>query len=300
MKIAFVWQGIDGRYGQWKDGLYAAMKIIEKSHTVTYHEPSDDIKDVDIILYWEAPVTACGKDRDNYERIRKNPIPKILLFAGGQVKYEWCKGFDLFLIESQLNEKEFDDIGLPWVKAFGVNTEIFKPKKQPKIFDGMHQGTCASWKRQSLFARALKDKGVICGRFQESDPIGFLTAREQGTLVLPELSHDAVSEMLNATHVMVNTSEYWGGGQRATLEAMACGIPVIAMNDSPKNMEYVLESGAGLIVAPSETPIREAIESIKGWTDVEKQRGIAYVRNKWTEQHYAENILKGINQVLNK
>jgi glycosyltransferase involved in cell wall biosynthesis len=277
------------------------MKIIEKTHTVVYQEPWEGIpEDTDIILYWEAPVTECGKDRENYLKIKNHPKPKILLFAGGNIKKEWVDKFDLLLVESALNAKECDDLGIPQMTAFGVDTSKMKPERQPKVFDAAFPSTCAGWKRQGLFAEALSDRGVICGRFQESDPEGFLMARKHKTLVLPEIPYEAVNALYNASWCCVNTSSYWGGGQRTTLEAMAAGIPVIVMEDSPKNREYVEESGAGIVVAPSPEAIRNAIEEIKKWTPEQRSRGIDYVNGKWTAQHYADNIIKGINQVLNK
>lgn len=299
-KIAFVWQGIGEKkiYGQWGDGLRRAMELIAKDHIVSYHEPFEDIKDVDVILYWEAPVTCCGKDRDNYAKVRNNPLKKILLFAGGQIKPEWVTGFDLLCVESKIDADTCEDWGIPYRTAFGVDTHTMKPEKQPKVFDAVFPSTCAGWKRQGLFSRALQDKGVICGRYQESDPIGFLNARENHTLVLPELPYPAVSALYNASHCCVNTSEFWGGGQRTTLEAMACGIPVIVMADSPKNREYVEESGAGLVVEPSEEAIRGAIEEIKKWTPEERARGRKYVESKWTAEHYAISILQGIKSIL--
>jgi len=301
MKITFCWQGLSQKqiYGHWGDGLEGAMRLIEKEHTVYYKEPWEEIpKDTDIILYWEAPITENGKDRENYLKIKNNPLPKILLFAGGVIKKEHCIGFDLFLVESKINEEEFSAIGLPWLRAFGVNTEVMKPEKQPKVFDAVFPATCAGWKRHGLFSRALKSKGVVCGRFQESDPVGFLNCRENGTLVLPELPYPAVNALYNSAWCCVNTSSEWGGGQRTTLEAMAAGIPVIVMKDSIKNREYVEESGAGLVVEPDELQIQKAIEEIKKWTPEQRAKGRKYVESKWTARHYADNIIKGINQVL--
>lgn len=303
MKITFIWQGIGEKqiYGHWGDGLEGAMRLIEKEHTVYYKEPWDEVPDdTDIILYWEAPVTWAGKDSVNYRRVQANPKPKILLFAGGQVKKEYCDGFDLFLVESKINEDDFSAIGKPWLRAFGVNTDVMRPEKQPKVFDACFPSTCAGWKRQGLFSRALGDKGVICGRFQESDPIGFLNARENKTLVLPEISYQAVNALYNSSWCCVNTSSEWGGGQRTTLEAMAAGIPVIVMRDSIKNREYVEESGAGIVVDPDEEQIRKAILEIKTWTPEQRSAGRQYVENKWTHHHYKDAIIKGINQVLNK
>jgi glycosyltransferase involved in cell wall biosynthesis len=298
LKVGFIWQGISGVYGHWNDGLRGAMKEVEKVHEVHYFDTNADWSGMDILLYWEAPVTIAGKDRENYLRVRDTNLPKILLFAGGQIKKEWCDGFDLFLVESRINEEEFAAIGKPWLRAFGVNTDIMKPEKQPKVFDAVFPATCASWKRHGLFSRALGSKGVCCGRFQETDPIGFMNCRENGTLVFPELPYESVNALYNASWCCVNTSSEWGGGQRTTLEAMAAGIPVIVMKDSPKNREYVEESGAGLVVDPSEEHIRRAVEEIKLWTPEQRARGRAYVEGKWSHKHYAGNILKGIEQVL--
>lgn len=300
--IAFIWQGLSQNkiYGHWGDGLRAAISIIEKKHKIIYLEPWQDIPDeVDVILYWEAPVTQNGKDRENYLKVKNSKKPKILLFAGGRIREDECRGFDLFLVESRINEQELSDIAVPWLRAFGVDTSVMKPEKQPKVFDAVFPATCASWKRQGLFSRALKDKGVICGRFQESDPIGFLSARENNTMVFPELPYEAVNVLYNSSWCCVNTSSEWGGGQRTTLEAMAAGIPVIVMSDSIKNREYVEESGAGIVVEPNEEAIRRGIEEVKKWTLEQRARGVEYVRSKWTAQHYADNIMKGINQVLN-
>lgn len=302
MRINFVWQGLSKKsiYGQWNDGLREAINILAKQHEVKYFEPWDDIPDGDVILYWEGLSTWASNDREGFRKVAKNPIPKILLFAGGPIKKEWAQGFQLFLVESKINEDEFGALGLPWMRAFGVNIDIMKPEKQPKVFDAVFPGTCASWKRQSLFSRALKSKGILCGRYQENDSIGFMSARKEGTLVLPELASQAVNSLYNASVCCVNTSEYWGGGQRVTLEAMAAGIPVIVMSDSPKNREYVEESGAGLVVEPTEEDIRGAIESVRNWTEEQKMKGVDYIHKKWTSQHYADGIIRGINQVLHK
>lgn len=297
LRIGFCWQGISGRYGHWNDGLRKAMELIETEHEVIYQEPHEIIKDVDIILYWEAPCTINGKDKMNYLNILTNPLPKALLFAGGPIKKEWIDGFDLVFVESQINADECEKQKIPHRTAFGVNTDIFYPANVEKIYDGMHQATCASWKRLDLFAKALKNRGIVCGRDQETDPNGFIACRKYGVTLLPEQPYKKVAELLNQSYTLVQTSEFWGGGQRATLEAMACGIPPIVMSDSPKNREYVEDSGFGLIVEPREEDIRVAIRQLIVEPQ-DPQIGVKYIENKWTASHYAISILQGIKQIL--
>lgn len=302
-KIAFIWLGFNGVYGRWDDGLREAMRIIEMEHEVKYFEPFeiDKINEFkpDIILYWEAPQTHdSGEHGKDYQAVMNLPYKKALLFAGGMIREQWVEGFDLVFVESAINEQEFELLGIPWKRAFGVNDRIFKPEQQPKVFDGVMQGTFASWKRQQLFSHALKDKGVCCGRKQKTDIEPFRQCYANKTAIFDEMNYSNVASLINMSHTVVNTADYWGGGQRCTLEAMACGVPVIVMSDSPKNCEYVEESGAGIICDPNEDSIRNAVARAKANADEYGRKGIEYIKLKWTAQHYANSLLEGIKEIL--
>lgn len=292
-KISFIWQGINGRYGHWQDGLWLAMKHLEKEYDVTYHDLDEDIPEDSIIFFWEAPCNYNGQFSEGYKRIMNLPNKKVLLFAGGPIKKEWVEGFDLVCVESKINADEFTQLGVPNITAFGINEEVFKPLNLEKKYQAIHQGTCASWKRQWLVGEAFKDRALLVGRFQKSDSRPFNEAREYGATILDEQPYPEIAKLLNESDILAQTADYWGGGQRATLEAMACGIPVICMSDSPKNREYVEESGAGLVCEPDAQSIKKAYEEIMTWED--KQKGIEYVKNKWTSKHYAESLRTAIN-----
>lgn len=297
MTICFIWQGISGRYGVWQDGLREAMRIIERKHKVLYREPWDDFGNADVLLYWEAPCTINGKDRDNYLRVASDPRPKALLFAGGEIRKEWLSTFDMVFTESQINDDELEALGVPHMRAFGVNNRLFRPMNEISVFDGVMHATFADWKRHTLFAEALGNQGLAIGRKQEHDLNGYNACQTHGVTIIPELHGDPLVRWLNKAHAVVNTSSEWGGGQRCTLEAMACGIPVIVMADSPKNREYVEESGAGLVVEPTVAAIRQAVEMVKEWGFDQRWKGVEYIRSKWTAEHYAKNLLKGIKQI---
>jgi glycosyltransferase involved in cell wall biosynthesis len=299
MKVAFVWSGLDGRYKyNWRDGLYAAMKLIEKDHEVRYYDfPLDGIHDFkpDVVLYWEAPCSLRGPEAVNYQSVIDLPYKKALLFAGGPVDRQICYGFDLYFVESRINEEEFNALGLPWKRAFGVNTQIMKPMKEEKKWNGILHATFAGWKRHELFAEALGKRGLAVGRVQENDRNGYNRCKELGVTVMDEVLPEELAKLINQSHAVVNTAEYWGGGQRCTLEAMACGIPVIVMKDSPKNCEYVEESDGGIIVDPEPDKIRQAVNHI---TDDHGKRGKKYIESMWTERHYADALLEGIAQIV--
>lgn len=302
MRLAFIWQGLDGQYGVWADGLAAAMKLIEKEHDVRYFDTTriSEIHDFkpNVVLYWEAPITLRGENAHNYQAVLDLPYRKALLFAGGPVRPDICYGFDLYFVESKVNEEDFEALKLPWKRAFGVNTQVFKPIESRKVYDGFLHATFAAWKRQDLFADALGDRGAVAGRTQETDMAGYRSCIEKKVDVWPNLRPELVNMLINKSHTVVNTAALWGGGQRCTLEAMACGVPVIVMNDSPKNCEYVQESGGGEIVEPNAEAINRAIDFLKNQKTYSGTLGRQYVESKWTEQHYATALLEGINQII--
>ena len=291
-KLAFVWQGYTQRKDHWRDGLWAAMQLLETQYTVTYHEPTDDIPEDAVVLYWEAPCTTNGPNKANYDRIHNLPNKKLLLFAGGPLDKKWVEHFDLVVVESKINEEECDKLGVPHARAFGVNTDVFKPLDAPKRWLGQAHGTCASWKRQWLLCQALGKEACVFGAFQPTDSKPFDECRKCESAVIEEMPYDTAAILLNSTHVSVNCADFWGGGQRATLEAMACDIPVVVMKDSPKNREFVEEAGVGLVVDPQPERIKEAVEQLKDTVG-----GRDYVLSKWTPQHYADNLEKAIKSV---
>lgn len=299
MKIAFIWQGLNGRYGKWQDGLYAAMQLIEKEHEVKYFDfPLEGIHEFkpDVVLYWEAPCTIRGQDAENYKAVMNLPYKKCLLFAGGPLKAIDVRDFDLVFVESKINEEDCEREGIAYRRAFGVNTSLFKPEKQPKIYDAFLQATFADWKRHQLFSEAVGEKGAVAGRLQEHDRNGYNACRKHKVTIFDELPAKEINSLINSSYCVLNTSEYWGGGQRCTLEAMASGVPVIVMADSPKNREYVEESGGGIVCEPNAEEIKKAIETIKQGGDW-GERGLAYIKNKWTEYHYATALLNGIKSL---
>lgn len=299
MKIAFVWtNGVKDQYrfNWWNDGLREAMRILELEHEVTYHEPSEDLPEVDWIFFWEAPCTHDSEYGASYKKVMNSPQKKALLFAGGPIKYEWVKGFDHVFVESKINKDEFDKLGVRNSTAFGVNTRIFKPDESEKTYTTVTHGTCANWKRQWLAGEAMGAQALVFGRDQEHDRYPFIKAREWGAHVIDtEQSFEQANALINTARIGLNCADFWGGGQRASLEAMACGLPIIVMNDSPKNSEYVEDSELGVIVTPEAHDIIRAVDDLsKSHVDFKKECR-EYVLSKWSERHYAQALISGIS-----
>jgi len=294
IKVAFLWDGVSLHYGKrWLDGLWMALQHLKKDgFDIRYFEPNDTIGVFgfapDVILYWGAFVETATKT------IMQYPFKKLCCFAGGRITEDNSKGFDLIFVESKINEEELTALGRPWMRAFGVNEELYIPMDLPKEWDAIIYGTFAGWKRHDLFA-PLRERGLAIGIKQEHEKWCYEMCEEYGVKVIDEQPRDKVVEYINRSRVALNTADYWGGGQRMTLEAMACNVPPVVMSDSPKNCEYVEESGYGIICDPNPVDILKAVEDAKKIT---KHTGREYIMSKWSSKIYAENLKKGILQVL--
>lgn len=292
MRIAFLWDNGTHKVPSWRDGLWKALEIIKESHEVIVLEPRDEIAihafKPDVLLFWGA---LC-EDAKNV--VVKYPYKKAICFAGGPIEQSNVDGFDMYFVESAINEKELQVLGKPYMRAFGVNEEIFKPVSLPKLWDGAACAAFAAWKRPELFAAALALQGCWVGQKQDHEKWCYEVLEKEGVKILGHQPAEKCARLINSAYCVVNTASLWGGGQRLTLEAMACDIPVIVMSDSPKNCEYVIESGAGLIVEPSVKAIQEAVEKIKGGF---KGEGRKYIESKWTGKHYADSLLDGITSI---
>jgi glycosyltransferase involved in cell wall biosynthesis len=224
------------------------------------------------------------------------PYKKALLFAGGPLKAVDVELFDLVFVESEINVEDCEREGIPYMKAFGVNTSIFEPINVPVRHDAFLQATFADWKRHTLFAEAVGFRGAVAGRYQEHDTNGYNACLKHRVTIYDELPARDIAYLINASHCVLNTSDFWGGGQRCTLEAMACGVPVIVMSDSPKNCEFVRESGGGIICEPNAQAIREALDKCERDHEL-GFKGYEYILNNYTEYHYGIRLLKGIESL---
>lgn len=293
-RIAFLWDGVSLHYGKrWLDGLWLAIQHLKKDgFEVRYFEPQDSVNIIgynpDVLLFWGAFVEKVTKE------VIKLPYKKLCCFAGGRIDEDNSKGWDLIFVESEINEQELTKLGRPWMRAFGINEELYVPIPLAKKWDAIIYGTFAGWKRHDLFS-CMRERGLAIGIKQEHEKWCYEMCEEYGVTVMDEQPREEVVKYINMSRTALNTAEYWGGGQRMTLEAMACNVPPIVMSDSPKNIEYVKESGYGIVCDPNPVDILAAVEEAKKIT---KHTGREYIMSKYTSRHYANQLKLGIESVL--
>ena len=153
MKIAFVWYF--GKASQildnWRDGLRAAIEIIEKDHKVEWfldEKVPDPNEKWDAVLFWSDSTCPFFSQIDNY-----NAKKGIFLTTDPMNIYN-LKKLDAVFCESTPVFDDAKKYGLTnAIKAFGTDTEFYKPdlniKKDIMFF---YPATFSPWKRQDVIA----------------------------------------------------------------------------------------------------------------------------------------------------
>lgn len=293
-----------------KDGFLRAIGILGKEwdvkffklHDQTFTVPHDCGFDLEFspdpyqkMVDWkpDAILFFCDFSRPLLAKFRDSNIPIAIAYTGGEFRNHEDVP-DVVFVESDSYFQKFKARGLNVRRAFGVNTELFKPMPQPKVFDAVFPATMAGWKRHNLFAEAMGSRGLACGFWQPHEMHIIEKLQEHKTAILHHQNAESVALIYSMGRTCVITSGNDGGSQRAVLEAMACNIPMVVMSDSDKTSEYVRDCGIGAIVDPDVNQIRNAVDE---WKDRTVETRDWVIKN-YSEYVYAEQLKAGIESIL--
>lgn len=247
----------------------------------------------DVIIGWGS------LDRPWFQAIheRFKSTPKVLCFAGGPRNHIAKSYFNVIVCESQCYIDDFTKVGVTAVRGFGTNTDVFRPLGLPKVWNAIYPASLCFHKNIELFARSFDGNGLCVGNHNE--PTIASKVLSLGTPLMHRVNSRTLADLYNMARVTVITAGPEGGAQRVVLESMACGIPVIVMSDHDRCIEFVEESGFGIICHPIDIEIREAVDSIlSGRNPMPFQSGVDYIKSKWSEYHYADALLDACRKAM--
>src|SRR3990167_429050 len=289
MKLCLLWDIEIPIYDlvSWQDGLYWALSELGKKHEVEIILKSDQEigyrRDNILVnaysddnfaiesLYQFSPdnVILWGQiNQPLFERVKESEAKVGLCFAGGAEEHPRGKEYDIIFTENKYINQKFIDQGYNAKVAFGINTDIFKPYPQPKLFKALYPAVFGMWKRQDLFAQAFGKDGVCIGRYQPHEPQCLQWAQDAGCMTVPMILPQS---------------------------AMAYNLPIIVMKDNFKAQEYMQESGWGNIADPEPRAIKDRFDTIPVM-QVREINSRQYVLDNWTHLHYAKEIERWLNE----
>jgi len=237
MKIAFVWYFPKASQiiNNWHDGLRAAFDLIAKKHKVDWYLDRDIPEDeYDAVILWD------DSNSEFFQHFPKYHAKKGLCLTTDPVNWENLRMLDVVYCESQPIYEAVRAQGIRAIKAFGTDTDFYKPRKVKKDIDFFYPATFSPWKRQGEIA--YLGKQLTCIGTIQPDGIPDLTkCKENGVNV--EIGYFPARKILDyyqrARCVVVPAIH---GSERTILEAMACGIkPVVTHPENIRTYSYLKE-----------------------------------------------------------
>jgi glycosyltransferase involved in cell wall biosynthesis len=188
-----------------------------------------------------------------------------------------------------------------YIPSFYIDLEVFRPFNSPKKYDLIFVGRLAKNKGMDLLLEAVKKLSASAiivgdGPLKENLKLKIENLKLHDNVVFHGWAKDSteVAKLINESKILVMSS-YNEGGPRIVLEAMACGVPVLA---TPVGIvPDIIEDGrSGRIIDWSMEDIaRKAGELLRNRTEYEKYQyaGLEITKRfekKKAIQNYAEKL----------
>jgi len=238
----------------WMDGLSAALNVLENDFDIKKMNLATVARipelgpgehtlpnplEYDFILGWGA----FGSSVDKWIQANEKRVKSGLCIAGNATPPDGANSYDVLFYETKWYRSQ-----ISWhphiVHAFGVNTDLYSPPTipTPVVWDYIGVGAFASWKRWDKMA----DKPgcqLVVGEYQlnnESESLGIVRHLvRSGVMVSGQVSPLDLVNLYYWSRKLYMPADINGGGERAILEAKACGLPVEIEGDNPKLQELV-------------------------------------------------------------
>lgn len=229
-----------------------------------------DPGDTDFLLFWSST------NEEYFNLLDKYKEPKGLCLTTDPTNPDNLRKVDIVFVESDPIYGAVRALGMPVIKAFGTDTDFFKPDTTTKKdIEYFYPATFSPWKRQSDIAY-LGSKLLCVGTVQPDGQEEIEACRRNGVLI--EEGYFPVTHILKyyqgSKNVIIPAVH---GSERTVLEAMSCDIlpTVIHPTINKRANSYLQEFERSELKSPRE-----------------------FVLKNYNHKQFAKNLLKGIKQCL--
>jgi hypothetical protein len=254
MKIAFVWyfNKASQVYDKWHDGLRAAIDLIGKKHTVDWYLDKDRPRDdtYDVILFWDDSNSEFFQHLPFYTKAKKG-----ICLTTDPYNMNNLRNLDVVFVESDPIYKMVRSEGIRTIKAFGTDTDFFKPSKVKKDIEYLYPATFSPWKRQRDISH-LGDKLTCIGTMQPDGLEDYDRCVETGVNIkLGYFPAEEIRDYYNRASKVIIPAVH--GSERTVLESMSMNIlPMVTNPANKRAMSYLKEYENSNCATPREFVIK--------------------------------------------
>lgn len=264
-KIAFVWywDRASSVINNYRDGLRAAIELIAKEHQVDWfldkERPEDEY---DAIIFWD------DSNSEFFNYLGDYHGKKGLCLTTDPQNFDNLRKLDVVYCESQPVYEAVRQQGIHAIRAFGTDTDFFKPDDTVKDIEYFYPATFSPWKLQRDIAH-LGDKLLCVGTVQPDGVYDLTQCLENGVKVKQGyLPVKKIRQYYQRSKYGIIPAVH--GSERTVLEFMACGIKPEVNKDNIKAYSYIKELEASGL-SPRD-----------------------FVVKNYNHKKYAKDILKGL------
>lgn len=269
MKLAFVWEWGQAKeiYPNWRDGLRAALEIIEKTHQVDWYFNEPPKGEYDWIISW------CDSNSQFSRHLSSYEAKRAICLTTHPTNYHNLEGFDTIFCESKQIYDEVRMRGLHGKRAFGTDDNFFTPGEVKKDIEYFYPATFSPWKRQSEIAN-LGDKLLCVGTIQPDGQEEYRACVDNG--VKCEVGYfppDKIRDYYRRAQNVIIPSVH--GSERTVLESMSCDIlPIVTNPQNRRTKSYLLEFEKSGLLSPRK-----------------------FIKKYYSAEVYARHILEGLHDL---
>lgn len=248
-KLLFVF---DHKYpDRWMDGLWAALNLLEDDFEIDrfnlqVSDTNDYPNEHDFVLGWGAFGSRVDQALQPVRSIKKG-----LCIAGNAMPPTGADNYDVLFYETKWYRPQIN-FHKNIVHAFGINSDIYNSEPvsnlvnmsfaTPVVWDYIGVGSLSAWKRwdKILGKNGLK---LVVGEYQVGNETESLSIAQNlvknGCMVSNMVNPVDLANLYRWSRVCYIPADINGGGERAVLEARACGLKVEVEFDNPKLLELL-------------------------------------------------------------
>lgn len=248
MKIAIIYKIYKlqnmNKYNNWHDGFTKAIDVLKKIYDITminfYDNQQINYNNYDLILIKEGFNSLICQSVYKYFKINEKKCKiGLLISASNLIPNDLTlKFFDILFYETYwfynyANLKRHSCT----IHAFGIDTDVMKSfENTEKKYDIIFIGSITKHKRpEKLFN--LEGKKIVIGSNDDNELKNKLI--ENNIEVINFVPYKELANYYNLSKICYVPCEIHGGGERAVLEARACGINVKIEDDNMKLKELI-------------------------------------------------------------
>lgn len=224
------------KYNNWEDGFTKAIDLLSEDFKITKFNLYDSKPNAETLNQFDLVI---GKSCWNWivdsyiQSLNITSLKGIVVSCSKAPNVLEALEYDIVWYETEFYEKSIHFHPNAF-RAFGINSDVFKPTETEKDIDVLGIGAITAYKRFDKFNTLPGDRKVIIGSTNTPDFREIKANLDPSIEIIEYASQQDLASLINRAKLVYLPCELNGGGERAVLESLSCGAVVKVEDDNPK------------------------------------------------------------------